>query len=746
MFKKSVSSTRGRTWLLRRVIIAFGLWYFFCGVFYFDFIKDSFRMVSQVSSPAGLVLIPIGILLLICGAVVSVILFTRELSDYSFVKWVVLGGTILNLSTLFAIGFTFSLTWVSVVVAVGLLIATWTIDSHQVFKFVYVCGTLGAVYAGMDQALWVWSQSHRFPAIKNAIGSHLRPDSTDSIGGYKKPPSIYVVVMEELALSLVNTYANFLSLPNLSKIARAGIYFPRGYAVIDGTIWSMPSVFTGRYPSPTMLSEHDFALGWLKQGRNLLTDLIRQGYQLKIYNDLFGICTELPCSHLEIRTGSSSLIASKQLAQFAIHNLMHYQSFGVLRRDVISGLMQGQPERVFELGHSRDQPQLVYIHLFDSHHNYKRNRDGSIHNDPHQTFRGVSDEDAKKVADNYFEQILWADKVAGPLIDDLLKIPAEERILVFFSDHGLSWREPPYYRETGWLNSAQVNVPVAIVAPGIEPGLSSELFPLVDIYPTLIDLLNRRRDGIFQQPETLDGFSLFESASTRRDRVHYAFSLGCKYRLASDIWLLAEKYEAEASGESHWRCSDGAIPAKELALNLETADRIIAEARDPKPIPVLSSDRLGLRPQPPIGPMEREIVHMEEEGYLGYNILRYRGVYYGIPQSEGEFIYQNFLAGDYQGAVSGKTVDEVRKAVANLTAVAKPVTLVDEGFLGYNLIQHDAVFYGIQQGDGEFDYAKFQTGHYKEAFQDASLDALKRKIAQKHRSLSDNEKETSTTK
>ncbi len=153
MFKKSVSSSRGRTWLLRRVIIAFGLWYFFCGVFYFDFIKDSFRMVSQVSSPAGLVLIPTGILLLICGAVVCVTLFTRELSDYSFVKWVVLGGTILNLSTLFAIGFTFSLTWVSIVVAAGLLIATWKIDSHQVSKFVYVCGTLGTVYAGMDQAL-----------------------------------------------------------------------------------------------------------------------------------------------------------------------------------------------------------------------------------------------------------------------------------------------------------------------------------------------------------------------------------------------------------------------------------------------------------------------------------------------------------------------------------------------------------------------------------------------------------------
>jgi hypothetical protein len=276
--------------------------------------------------------------------------------------------------------------------------------------------------------------------------------------------------------------------------------------------------------------------------------------------------------------------------------------------------------------------------------------------------------------------------------------------------------------------------------------LSSELFPVVDIYPTLIDLLNRRRDDFLQPPDTLDGSSLFESADTRQERVHYAFSLGCKYRLVNDSWLLAERYDAEASGTQDWGCSHGAIPAKELALNSETADRIIAEARDPRPIPALSSDRLGLRPQTPIGPMEREIVHMQEEGYLGYNIIRYRGVYYGIPQSEGEFIHQNFLAGDYQGAVSGKTVDEVRKAVANLAAAAKPVTLVDEGFLGYNLIQHDGVFYGIQQGDGEFEYAKFQTGQYKEAFQDASVDDLKRKIAQKQRSLSNNEKETSTTK
>jgi len=770
--RRLVSGGAGQ--VCRRTLIIFGLSYLFWLVFYFDFLKKSIKSVATLVEPSAIIVVPLVITGLAIAIAVIVAAVTLKVSNHSFVRGVVIAGVLLNLSSLISIGLSSPLAWVSLVLSVAALVAVWKVPAVRVANAALLCGVVVTGYALIDQGLWAWS-------------FRLKPEpastqATPSFSANVTLPSVYVVVMDEFPLNLINKYTSFMSLPNLSRLAKEGIFFPRAYAVSDTTEWSIPAFFTGSYLEQDQVSGRASHLSLTKY-RNLVTDLASLGYRVKVFNDLFGISDKVPCSPLKVDMEGSAVVSRDGLNTFAIKHLVRQVTFGLRPAPNIGSYLHGQPARVFHLEHQRDQPQLVYIHLFDAHQDWVHNRDGSFHHSPYASFADPWDGSAAaKVADNMFEQYLWADNVAGQLVDALLSIPPEERIVVFLSDHGISWREPPFGRETGFLSTAQVHVPVVLAAPGLSPGINPDLLPLIDLYPTIVDLLNKAASKtVLTPPENIDGLSLFGESTLRQNRPHYAFTASSKYRLTEDKWVLEKTLATKSI--TGWQWSEFPSPAQELALTPEAVQRAVEEATSLQPIPPMDPNRMRSREQP----ANPTLVLV----YSDYQIFLYKGRYYGIRQDEAKDAPQRLRAGDFSNTIegislddvkqkidalplehkgfmlisaegiiygfpkpdgpleeveiylehikankiypvyTGKTIEEVTSAIDSnpyVGGAGDSLILVEEGYQGFNIVANKGTLYAILQTDGAFDYQRLKNGPYTVVLPGRTLEEVKKAI------------------
>lgn len=100
---------------------------------------------------------------------------------------------------------------------------------------------------------------------------------------------------------------------------------------------------------------------------------------------------------------------------------------------------------------------------------------------------GTLDDDGKAyVADRYDNCILWIDHELQRLYEQL----QPEDILVFFSDHGEEFWDHGGYEHGHTLYDELLRVPLVIKAPGLEPGRVTEPVSLLDVTPTILDLLD----------------------------------------------------------------------------------------------------------------------------------------------------------------------------------------------------------------------------------------------------------------
>lgn len=59
----------------------------------------------------------------------------------------------------------------------------------------------------------------------------------------------------------------------------------------------------------------------------------------------------------------------------------------------------------------------------------------------------------------------------------------------------------------------------------------------------------------------------------------------------------------------------------------------------------------------------------------------------------------------------------------------KPV-LIEEGYNNFNIIAFEGLFYGLAQGEGAFDIAKFKNNHYQAGFEGTSVEQVRLLIDQ----------------
>jgi arylsulfatase A-like enzyme len=164
---------------------------------------------------------------------------------------------------------------------------------------------------------------------------------------------------------------------------------------------------------------------------------------------------------------------------------------------------------------AKDRPFLVWAHYFDAHEHHQIDV-------PAELVNAVAD-GGSPVERRYRALLHAIDGSAGELLDELDKRGLRDTtIVVFASDHGESLREDPRLLDThGFVAYGPlVRIPVAIRIPGVEPGVRGDPISLVDLPPTLLDLLGAPQamgplDGIDLVPALLDGPPLLRPAPGR---------------------------------------------------------------------------------------------------------------------------------------------------------------------------------------------------------------------------------------
>ena len=108
----------------------------------------------------------------------------------------------------------------------------------------------------------------------------------------------------------------------------------------------------------------------------------------------------------------------------------------------------------------------------------------------------------KRMWSAYYANASFIDEQIGKILDELKRLKLDESTaVVFFSDHGYHLGEHEFWQKTN-LHEEVIRVPLIISVPGIKPGRTESIVELVDIYPTVCELMD------IDVPEHVQGKSL----------------------------------------------------------------------------------------------------------------------------------------------------------------------------------------------------------------------------------------------
>jgi arylsulfatase A-like enzyme len=122
---------------------------------------------------------------------------------------------------------------------------------------------------------------------------------------------------------------------------------------------------------------------------------------------------------------------------------------------------------------------VLWTHLFEPHSSYMS------HPEFPTSLSGVQGLEEKYDYEIAFDD-LWIGKIWKTLEETKL---ADNTAIVVFGDHGEAWGEHKVFFHGQNLTEEQIRIPLVIAVPGRKPVVSDEEVGLIDVGPTLVDLL-----------------------------------------------------------------------------------------------------------------------------------------------------------------------------------------------------------------------------------------------------------------
>lgn len=260
--------------------------------------------------------------------------------------------------------------------------------------------------------------------------------------------------------------------PHLDRFATRSWYFEQVIAPSSTTRETIPALFTGRYPSgiPWDRSEMIWQVGGEQR---LLTEVLKaEGYRtiaiVDEWLDRFLPSFKRGFEHFEVPYGSGQWVRYGQVAA-------PYITYAAIRE------IEKTPA---------SRPFFLYAQFEAAHHPYVA----------HEGFP----EFGTGEMDRYDGEIAYVDHYVGILLDYLEHTRRLDRTLVvLFADHGEEFGEHGGRQHSHALHAESVRVPLLVHVPGHRPARIRERVSLVDVVPTVLDVLGLRPDDMAFQ-----GYSL----------------------------------------------------------------------------------------------------------------------------------------------------------------------------------------------------------------------------------------------
>jgi arylsulfatase A-like enzyme/Flp pilus assembly protein TadD len=324
-------------------------------------------------------------------------------------------------------------------------------------------------------------------------GALRRPDRPTADAPCKPGGSVLVVTLDTTRRDHMGFLGRSPSItPHLDALAAESVVFEDAYTVAPLTLPAHTSLFTGLYP----LSHHlrDNSIAALPATTPTLATVLREagwhtaaGVAAFVLDSSFGLAHGFDVYHDVPRDPSRRKL------------------FMVERR---ADAMVDQALADLASLDQRGGPFLYWLHLFDAHYPYEA---------PGSTPRPAAN-DAEVRAEKrrlYGEEVAYVDAQLGRLLAALRQRPDWKQLtVVVAADHGESLGdgiEPTH----GWfVYDPTIHIPLLVKAPNAPPHRVKSQVSLVDVTPTLLELL-----GVTRRDLRFDGVSLAPLVRGEKDEL-----------------------------------------------------------------------------------------------------------------------------------------------------------------------------------------------------------------------------------
>jgi hypothetical protein len=251
--------------------------------------------------------------------------------------------------------------------------------------------------------------------------------------------------------------------PTLDALAQRGTRFTHVWAQAPNTPRSFPSLLTSRYPSE---------IAWQKRSLNY-SNLLPSNHTFFEPLAAAGLRPIGIFSHFFFTADRG---ISRGFAEWSNDGA---KSIADSNKDIPSPRIV--PRAIARLRQAAQTGErfVLWTHLFEPHSSYME------HPEFPTSLSGV-----QGLEEKYDYEIAFADLWAGKIVKTLEETKLDRNTaVVVFGDHGEAWGEHKRYFHGQDLTEEQLRVPLLVVVPGQKPAVVDDEVGLIDLGPTLVDLV-----------------------------------------------------------------------------------------------------------------------------------------------------------------------------------------------------------------------------------------------------------------
>ncbi len=334
----------------------------------------------------------------------------------------------------------------------------------------------------------------RFSGIRRVAFSVIIAAALIAGGFYffpqKRPHNLIVISIDTLRADRLGTYGYKRNTsPVLDAFADDSVIFENTVGTTSWTLPSHMSLFTGLYPTSHGVID---AKKKLPRKVPLLAEILkRRGYRTFAFTG--GVYVGRPFGFgrgFEMYTVKEK---RKGLDADGKKKLRGFESSIARAEKVLSSLSPDEPYFLFLHTydvHCPNRPPGEYVSMFKSEE-AKAVRGTNCGDAIFRANPGFDAGHALTISDRYDGTISWVDSKFQRLIDFLkARGDLDRTVIVFTSDHGEEFYERQRIGHKATLNKQVIMIPLVIRAPGFSPSRVNVPVSQIDIFSTVLDLLD----------------------------------------------------------------------------------------------------------------------------------------------------------------------------------------------------------------------------------------------------------------